>query len=288
MNRLAVLGERLVDSGYREPHLVEASDGSEALAVVPLVGPVGQWYDEWCALRISTLSIGYRPLAVGDLPLTEHDLRFFFPDGSTAASILEAADSIDPDSFFRAYVPWAPDPTTTPLEDFLREELYGPPTVVDGVIEEAKSELGPVALLREVERWLVNHWITEGPREILPNDAWIIEGEDIAGFVFIPSVHPMDGLAYIAILDSGDPSTCLAWARRWHQDHGAELVAAAGCSYLFEMPRPILDSGEAWRFGVELNAAWSCSFGGGPQGVTPAATGGLLSRVTRFDGTNWP
>lgn len=246
------------------------------------------WFEQWDRFRSLVEVTGRWPVGT-DQPAADGEggrdyLRdeFALPE-SCAADFVAAAVVADADEVFRSYQLRLDE--RDPMEQF--DRIFVGEDVADRWRSEAIESVDCTSG-RDVERFLVRKQIEEGTHQPLSSPGeWRSLVETPGWVILIPDSDPVNGLAYAAAFDSV-PSTSLPVARRWAREHGVELVAAVGCSNLFQMPKSIADPDQAWRMGAELIELWDCSVGGAPAGLGAVHIGPELATNIRFDGTLMP
>ncbi len=114
---------------------------------------------------------------------------------------------------------------------------------------------------RELDHWLM-HWESAHG---LPADPalgrhdWF--EQDPAALLLLPVANPWDSLAYLHWFGSSQPGAqyFIALGRRWHQHHGAELVAHYGTMLQCLVSRPPTTLDEAWSLAREHDLAAPCT-----------------------------
>lgn len=228
----------------------------------------------WRAARAMVESTGRWPVAAcawgqnaswRDSMLSENFFsRFFYHEAPGAKDVspqalLRLADEVDVDAFVE----------TLAAE---REGYFGMDDAVELEIEatqyacgiapsrEAIDDAG-IETHRALDHWLM-HW--EAAHGV-PTDAslgrqdWF--AQDPAALLLLPVANPWDTLAYLHWYGSSQPGAqhYIALGRRWHQRHGAELVAHYGTMLQSFVSRPPTTLDDAWSLAREHDLAAPCT-----------------------------
>jgi hypothetical protein len=128
-------------------------------------------------------------------------------------------------------------------------------------IADARTGDAAIDTHRTLDHWLM-HW--EAARRVpadpsLGRQDWF--EQDPAALLLLPVANPWDTLAYLHWFGSSQPGAqyYIALGRRWHQRHGAELVAHYGTMLQCLVSQPPTTLDEAWRLAREHDLAAPCT-----------------------------